>query len=187
MIRTIHYTGIAILALTILITLTTCRASKSQKASITSAENTKQQTSSYSATESSLYTDIRAIIQNGLWESLDFSKKETEYDSHEPVIPETGKPPLKRETQTNITRNREDKSRLVETNYTVGKSTKDSASHSTVNTSIDNKSDTLSETNMQKEPDIFFKWVGGITISLLVLSLILYTLYRYSKNRLSGL
>lgn len=181
---TIRNTVAIPLCLLLAVWLTACRASKRDRFNMTQAENASLDKNSHSVAESNLQTEIKAVIEGVLSESLNFEKQEIQYDTDKPVLPETGKPPVKKETEIKLSQKKEDKKHLNETQLVIRQNNVESADHVVVNTSVNRSIDATREKNIQKESDIFLKWVGGITICLVVLVLILYILGRYLKKRL---
>ncbi|PXV66895.1 hypothetical protein CLV62_104156 [Dysgonomonas alginatilytica] len=170
----------------LLVLLTTCRASKSENVNLAQTENIVQDMKSHSIGKSNLQTDIKTIIEKVLSESMGIKKKETEYDTEKPVLPETGKPPVKKETELTLSQKKEEETHFNESNISTRNDVAESANHAAINASIDRSIESTSERNIQKESDIFLKWVGGITIFLVVLILILCILGKSLKKRLQN-
>lgn len=161
---------------------TSCRSSKKENTAEQYSEIARKQNDIENLQKKELYAVIENIIQKVLTEQTNISQKETEYDTDKPVNAETGKPPVKKEKETsfekksNQTTNATEQKKLARQESELTED--NSKSEIDKNYSIANKS----ETNVQRESDIFLKWIGGITLFLVISGLFLYILYKRLKK-----
>ena len=158
-----HYSYII---LTLLFILSSCKSSKSEKKAAEWDNSYNQTEDVKRKNETEIYTDVKVLIETALADYLKYSKTETEYDTEKPILPETGKPPVKKETEISLSKQTEEESITSQITNSQRKETDDTEENISVNADSKGTGLMLSENNMQKESDIFLKWVGGITLFL---------------------
>jgi len=163
---------------------TSCRSSKSDKTNIEHKGTSQQKNDIEAKRQQELRNEIEKIVHKALSENMNISQKETEYDTDKPVNTETGKPPVKKERETFFQQKKEEQTKTTEQTSTKQVNTETLTDKTIADYNFEYNNTTESDINTQNESDIFLKWIGGIAISLVVLSLILRTLYKRLKKKL---
>jgi len=141
-------------------------------------------TETKSETESSVSKDILLTREQKLLERLDRLEKSimsenvtvtsvtTEYDTEKPINPDTGKPPIKSQTNTNITKNKQGET------ITSDKSTKsdENSTNFQDKSTIDTKSNQVEKVKQESPKDPYrYRY---IFYSLGVIAVILFFVFR---------
>lgn len=137
--------------------------------------------------ESEAHSQMKTYLENILTEYLDYSKLEIEYDTGMPILPHTGKPPVKKETGISLAKAKDEKSNTWQSISSDQKKTGIDARKILSTTGSKGITSTVAEKNMQKESTVFLKWMGGIAISVAILCLFLYILRKFLKKKLHNL
>ncbi len=167
--------------------LVSCKSKKTEKAAYTLMENTNSVKEANNYKHEEQNSELFRIIEQTLSEKLDFYITVTEYDTEKPVLQQTGNPPVKRKRETSMQKNTSGISEISELHEAHTNINELSAmtEHADIQNQIQDTS--FSETNIQKESDIFLKWLGGIFIGTVFAGLLVYIVNkRLKKNRFSA-
>ena len=140
---------------------------------ISSVEKTElEQNIQYDIRESrndSISERLKESIINSLIEELNITIKITEYDTDKPIIPETGKPPVKSDSEMNLTRKRDEENKEDR----EGEKTSTSDQQCTDNTKADLSLLDLKESGSEPAKDPY-RWRYIFYILLIIVVVILY-------------
>lgn len=135
---------------------------------------------------SNLTKQIETAINKAIIEQLNLKQTITEYNTEKPKDSVTGEHPVIKKTETNLSRLTEDKSTKKETNQSSQIDSIKFIDKSKVSNDIKSESTSQNEKNTQKESTIFLKWVGMISLVVLVVGLgvAAYMIYRRIRKKL---
>lgn len=116
-------------------------------------------------------------IINNTTDEYEVSQTIEEYDTSHPIDITTGIPPIKKKTKTILSKKSKGSSEQSNRTKTVKEDIKLKLKNSTHTGEVRSNVDLATKENTQKERVIFLKWIGSISLILLVL----YILYRNRK------
>ncbi|NDV68579.1 hypothetical protein [Dysgonomonas sp. 25] len=175
---------ITALLLVLLWFFASCRSTKKERAEQKYTGSTQQNSNIEATQEQELRAEIEKIVNKALSEQMNVNYKETEYDTDKPVNTLTGKPPVKKEKETFFQKKTDKNAQMTEQAKVNQQGWEKTNDKSKSISKINSTNSTKSETNTQKESDIFLKWIGGLTLFLVISGLFLYILRKYLKKKL---
>lgn len=166
--------GVIIFFITLMLVMSVICSCGSSKSSLKQTVITEQN-STTQKTDSSV-TEKKVVIVENEKSNEEIKEVTTEYDTDKPIVPETGKHPIKKETVKTISKG----------NTSVKRTEDDTKNISTTveQSTVDKKESVTVEQNKQKSETNVFKQIKWIVLSLALLGIVVIVGWLIYKKRL---